>query len=629
MELNITNKVVGIPSRMGLSMNAKIQILGVVGSQGIFSPLSPSSAKKIFTPDGQIFAYNFFEHYSNLDHSAVCLHIKQKDSAYEEESYSSYVWDFTKDTTPYGDEAYIYPIGCISGDDADGNAKFAEKHKFTSGTHYAVCGNYLYRFSQKMSDASTVERWNMARDDFKTQNNEIILFVKDKYLILSDPVGKPTLIDKMSNEVLMYWLIDHILPGSYPALKPLLQAIPKYELLSSAQVLDGNSRIKLERLTRGIKLLETINYTTEQLDKLAQSPIFGDKIKSSIEAHEKEYVLKVEDKYADTFKKMKEMVDNSIAKEKEKVSQVIEVLEYQKNGLKKEIEDLEKSQKEKQAALDDLTLNYEVEQEKIKDIETRKETILGDFEIIKDVLALSRENDNKVGVVATPSVTNSNTVITPEFINTESDPVFDLSEDFRENVAVSLHHMGIAASETTLISLLAYNSVVLVPDSRLAYALIKATGRCYTMTAYVGIDWTSPKDLWDNGLSTLLHSCEKHPDVMHYLVLQNINLSYLPSYLQPLLDLVAGYTQYYPNTNVGFQENMRVICTVTPDKGIPMPENCLTNMGCYPKTGKLKNRDKDGADKIEGYLTPEILNSEDIDLVQSDYTSYLEVDEDE
>lgn len=626
MDFNIKNKVVGLPSRMGLSMNAKIQILGLIGTQGTFSPLSQSSAKKLFTPDGQIFAYNFFERYSNFDHSAVSLYIKQKDSAYDDDSYASYVWDFTKETLPYGDKAFIYPVGCISGNDADGNAKFAEKHRFTSGIHYAVCGNYLYRFSQKMSDASIVERWNMTKDDFKTQNNEIILYVKDKYIILSDPIGKPTLIDKMSNEVLMYWLIDHILPGSYPVLKPLLQAIPKDTLLSSVKVLDGNSRIKYERLSRGIKLLETINFTTEQLDKLAQSPLFGKIVNSSMEAHEKDYVLKVEDKYAETFKQMKAMVEDSITKEKEKATQVIEDLETQKHNLEKEIKDLENAKKEKEAALNDLNLNYEAEEEKIKNIEAHKATVLSDFKIIKEVLALGNEKES---IVATSDIIGKNVAIKPEFINTESDPIFDLSNDFRENVAASLHNMGIAASETMLVSLLTYYSVVLVPDSRLAYSLIKATGRCYTLTAYVGIDWTSPKDLWDNGLSTLLLSCKEHPDVMHYLVLQNINLSYLPSYLQPLLDLVNGYTQYYPNTNVGFQENMRIICTVAPDKGIPMPESCLANMGCYPKTGKLKNREKDEEHKIEGYLTPAILNSEDMDLMQSDYTSYLEGDDDE
>lgn len=592
-------EIIGIPHLYSsTSMHALIEVTGYVNSNGIYIPIKKKDAKEIFVPHGEVFAFNFFKKYKDLENSAISFSIKYKEDIYDKDFYTRYTLDLSKDTESFGEDAYIYPGGCISLTDAEKNNQFAEKHKFTTGLHYAVCNDNLFRFTQE----SYIERWNMQGVTFREQNKTNVLYVNNKYVILSEPIGKPTLVDKMSNEALMCWFFKYILPDRYPDLSPLLKSISMSELILSIQPLNESQRIMNDRLAKALDLLENVDITKKRLEDFAKSPLFSDIVHEAIKKHEQEYVKDFETKYTN------------------------------------ELKELEGKKQKFLSDIDILTLNYKTEEEKIKKLEIRKDSIISDFQIIKDVLSYgtnlevksANKDDRLEGtsktVFQSEKITRSSRDL--EFINSQSSPLTDYF-DFQDNVHAYTQRFGLNVSMSKITSLLADYKMLLVPDARIAYAIVKATERCYTTTAYVGIDWQSFKNLWESGLSDILQSSLQHPDVMHYLVIQNINLSYLPSYLQPLLDVIAGYTEYFPGTPICFPDNLKIISTIIAEKGIPLSESCLRMIGCYPKE-KVSEIPKvlDNYKNI-GYLSPEVLNAAADNAEESDYQSYLETNANE
>ena len=74
-----------------------------------------------------------------------------------------------------------------------------------------------------------------------------------------------------------------------------------------------------------------------------------------------------------------------------------------------------------------------------------------------------------------------------------------------------------------LISLLAYNHVLLIPDHRIVNAIIQATGNCCYMLEDVTPKWQTFEYVWANGLKRIVEHSWETPNEMHYYVLRNIN----------------------------------------------------------------------------------------------------------
>lgn len=622
------SKIVGIPVRMGATKHAMIRVKGYLSNNGSFVSLDWKAAKRYFAPSGEVFAPNFFEFCSDLVDYAVSFPIKLTSKAVLNDSDSKYIVSFLKDVRMFGKRADIFPIGSISSD-AEKNNEFAESHKFTDGTHYAVCGDYLYRFTNRQH----IERWNLRSEEFIKDNSNTIFQFHYGYILLCDPVGNPHFVDKMSNMTLMYWFLDHTLTNKYPDLKPLVNAIPRDELLKSVKILDAGKSLEYERIKRALDLLDTVKMTKEQIDSLSESPSFANLIRSTIDEYKQDYLKDIENKYS---KQLEELNDQYAQKEKEadakynvslqqkktEFEEVSTKLSVEKAKLSKEIEKLSLQREQLQSEVDELTLNSEIESEKIQQLSENKDKLINDFQIVKEVMSLLGGNTVK----SNETVSKEETDNTLEIVNITDNELTNF-EDFGDNLTEAFHGFGVAASSSRIMQLLVSYGIVLVPDIRIAYAITKATGKCYVKTAYVGVDWQSFKSLWESGLELLIQSCSEHPEVMHYLILQNVNLSYMPSYIQPLLDASEEFTLYFPGTTLIFPDNLRVICVPVKDKAIPMSENCLKRIGCYPK-GKVKDIEKSGKMDIQGFLSPDVLNNEIPEEEKNDYQSYKEEDDD-
>jgi hypothetical protein len=164
-------------------------------------------------------------------------------------------------------------------------------------------------------------------------------------------------------------------------------------------------------------------------------------------------------------------------------------------------------------------------------------------------------------------------------------------------------------SPQALARLLAKYLVVLCPSQTIAQALILASHKCRYMTEYVSAKWASFGDLCNNGLAYIVEKSKEEPDAIHFLLLQNINLSYLPNFLQPLADLQKGLITKFPATDIALPKNLRILCTVADDELIKMPATVLKYFGCIDKACQF---DTSSAmimadDANLGYLTAEEL----------------------
>lgn len=638
MEDDIRNyRIVGVPKPLGHSSNALFEVIGYIHSNGTYVPLKAKVVEQVFTPKGEVFAYDFYQKFSELEGKAVSFSVIEKKKTYTEGTYTNYVWDFSKETKPFGYEAYKYPANSIT-DDPESNDKFINANFNSNSTQYAICGNYLYRFTKENNEKGVFERWNMTREDFRRDNAGNIIYIgSKKCIILSEPIGKPDLIDRMSNLALMYLFLDYILPAKYPDLAPLIKAIPRDDLLKAVKETHGIQRIQNERIRRAIDLLDTVQLTKKQVDALANNPAFELLIKETIGKYSSEYLKNVKIKYSSDIdqlhneyeakkKDLEANLEESFKQKKKEFDSETSDLSADKKRLEESVKGLKKEKEQLTAEKETASRKYSEEVKKLESLKEQKDKIVDGFQVVKDVISLISKPSNDSDVV-TGTCSNNSSIVNVESLTTDGDELQDY-EDFEDNIKVAVQSMGVSASSSTLASLLAMNKIVLLPDSRLAYSLEKATGKCYATTVYVGIDWQSFNDLWTNGLSSIVSSCIEHEDVIHYLVLQNINLSYLPSYIQPLLDVADGYISSFPGYNKGFPDNLRILCIACDDKGIPLNESCLMRMGCYPKDKIKYNKEKTEMSDDIDYLTPELLNEADVMDVDNSYQSYLEDEDD-
>ena len=128
--------------------------------------------------------------------------------------------------------------------------------------------------------------------------------------------------------------------------------------------------------------------------------------------------------------------------------------------------------------------------------------------------------------------------------------------------------------------------VLLLPNMELAMSMVAAAGKSFYHIAYTSVAWKSFNDLWISGLSQMVAHCGVSPEIIHYYVLRNINLSCLSNYLQPLADLQEGYLTTFPNSDIQFPDNLRMILTISDEDLIPMSSRVLRAFGCITKEFK-------------------------------------------
>ena len=109
-----------------------------------------------------------------------------------------------------------------------------------------------------------------------------------------------------------------------------------------------------------------------------------------------------------------------------------------------------------------------------------------------------------------------------------------------------------------------------------------------------------------------------------------MNLSYIPSYIQPIVDVNLGLCDTIPVNGYKYPTNLRILGQISEDSLIPVSIYAIEHLGCSKKLKFVaKKPDFSTLDLPTGYLSPDMLNESQVKANSS--TTYVEdyISEDE
>lgn len=615
-------KVVGYVDFFAGNPNAKIEVVGYTDWRNNFTPLKESESLKLFPPYGKVFAHNFAERYYETKGTLVCISVIPNEKIGE--GYYAFIWNKSGGVYEFG--ARVKKLKGSFTANGQYNYSLLKESNLLDVDHdtFVSSGGAIYLIKADSQDR-LISYWKEGSLDTLTVNGR--LFVTD-----TAKGGEDGKIDITTDEQLQEWFMKNVLKKNWNQIfeektfrnvEPLLR-----EAFASSKGLDGlviSSRIKrLTHITRAL----TISF--EELNELKTLPWLKDSIEQSISVHRKAYLEEVEKEKAKELQEIRERYDMEILLAKEHA-------EEEEQRLKKLIGDIDETYQSKLAEQERLLQEKKVEaelleesiasrrkdfatfEESINRLEERKERIIEDFSVVKEVLGVGSHS-------SAPILQAENVTIEDLDIASDAIPVY---QAFIKSLENALKTNRLTSSMATDIgNQIALYKIMLVPDVAIAKVIAIASMKCRYALEYVSATWKSFADLWQNGLGQMVEECYRNEDIMHFLFLQNINLTYLPNYMMPLIDIQRDIVSMFPGVNKKFPANLRIICTLANDDVMPLAENCIKHMGCIDRS-----IEKDFYGRIEipentniGYLTPKVLEEAGKSLknIPNYYKSYLE-----
>ena len=445
--------------------------------------------------------------------------------------------------------------------------------------------------------------------------------------------GEDGKIDITTDEQLLEWYLKNVIKKNWGQVfeqktfrnvEPLIR-----DAISVSKGLDGlvvSSRIKrLTHITRALTL------SFEELNELSTLPWLKNTIEQTIAVHKSAFIEEVEKEKEKELKEIRERYDLEILIEEDRVKKEKQSLERQIDEIDKKYKskqaELEKQLQSKKSEVDLLDETYQNKknaisalEESILRLEKRKNEIIEDFSIVREVLGTS---DHSQPLDSSLSYHMEELSIAENAIH--------VYQAFIKSIENTLKANHISAVQSSVIGqqLVAFN-MLLVPDAAIAKAIIMASKKCRYLVEYVSATWKSFSDLWANGLGYIVDDCYKNEELMHFLILQNINLTYLPNYMMPLIDIQKGIVSKFPGTRTPYPKNLRILCTITNDEVMPLSQDCIQYIGCIEKSIAKEHYECiiESNDTNIGYLTPQVLaNASDLAKdVPNYYRLYLDND---
>ena len=587
-----------------LGDNATINVIGYCDDNlYVFHPLNNAEALELFPTRGKVFAYKFNIDYRHLKGCIVCLRVQPSNK----DDREKFVWDWGPEVIEYGQRIFTFK----------GDFTEDSQHNYdiltNNGLHDVNSDKLVYssgRVYQIIPDNNdrVLKYWEASSLDMVTVDGY-------KYFVGISLPKHYGLLDITNDEQLANWYLSKVVKKNWAG---IVQAQSfrnsesfLRELLSSQKDLDA-ATIE-NRLKRLLSIDTSISLMFDSLKDIAETPWFSEVVNRSISQEKEHLIEQLKNDNLEEIQKIKEYHDLELMQLEEEQKAKIEKLQQEIDEKRKdlevqersldaklqeknfEIELLDETAKEKQQAITTL-------EESIAKMNDRKASIIQDFSIIQEVLSTSVPQDKVAGIASSKQ-------FTLEEINYSANPITRFQAYVKSLEDVLKVNEAPKCSPQALARLLAKYLVVLCPSQTIAQSLIMASHKCRYMTEYVSAKWASFDDLWNNGLAYIVGKSNEEPETIHFLLLQNINLSYLPNYLQPLADLQKCLITKFPATDIPLPKNLRILCTVAEDELITMPASVLKHFGCIDKACQfdISSAMIMADDANLGYLTPEEL----------------------
>lgn len=560
-----------------LGDNATINVIGYCDDKHVFHPLNNAEALESFPTRGKVFAYRFNKNNSHFIGCIVRLRVQPSNK----DDREKFVWDWDDKVIEYGQR--IFTLKGELTEDSQHNYDILtnnELHDVNSNKLVYSSGR-VYQIIPDNNDR-VLKYWEASSLDMVTVDGY-------KYFVGISLPKHDGLLDITNDEQLANWYLSKVVKKNWTGIvRAQSFRNSEYflrELLSSLKNLD--SAIIENRLKRLLSIDTSISLMFDSLKDIAETPWFSEVVNRSISQEKEHLIEQLKNDNLQEIQKIKEDHDLELMQLEEEQKAKIEKLHQEIDEKRK---DLEAQERSLDAKLQEKTFEIELLDETVKEkqqaittleesiakMNDRKASIIQDFSIIQEVLSTSVPQDNVAGIVSSKQ-------FTLEEINYSANPITRFQAYAKSLEDVLKVNDAPKCSPQALARLLAKYLVVLCPSQTIAQSLIMASHKCRYITEYVSAKWASFDDLWNNGLAYIVGKSNEEPETIHFLLLQNINLSYLPNYLQPLADLQKGLITKFPATDIPLPKNLRILCTVAEDELITMPASVLKHFGCIAK----------------------------------------------
>jgi len=649
--------VVGVVRKPHLgSTNTLLDVVGISDrSTGEFIPLSKDEALKMFSTRGCVFAHDFFGKNMNFVNECVCIRVIPNANLTIING-DDFIWD--KSQTPY---VYAHKVKTLKsgllGFDGDSNHKYLEEAKLldSTDTEYLFSSNRIYRIEPRGARSRLLPYWDI------NDTSLAILEFNGKYFIYDNIISNPEgYVDIMNDEQLLEWFVKNVLKKEWSDIYENKDFKKIEDLVKNAlRKLKLPTDIYEHRLSKMASINSNLSLTFSELEDIGTSPWFADAVKAAMSEFADEYIEKVKaqnvaelrklqeehtfnigfenEKYSDELKKLKESFDLKVIENNINLLELDERIKEKKDELNTAEEKVEERIKDKKAELTRAENALKAVEETIVSkhnevvkLENRKASIIEDFSIIKEVMGMETNSN---------ATSCNNRKFYLEEVDQNDERAIPRVQPFKKNLESSLiTSLSPKVSVNEIVSRLATYNILLLPETSVVMGIVLATRRCKYLTEYVGVDWKSFNDLWENGLEFIVQECKKDDDMIHFLILQHINMSYIPSYMQPLFDLEMGLISKFPNSDLEYPSNLKILCTVSDDEVIPISRKTLELIGCVAigedislqeRVDRHKSLDINSAFAM-GYLTSSVMREfepEDAYILNNSVDSYINAEE--
>lgn len=567
------HKIIGVArKRFQGDKHATIYPLGYQDTNFHFQPFTTNMQKNIFMHNGTVFGPNFRDHLIN---KLILLQIQE----------SELKDDPTKDIylADYNSRIIEYEHTPIINTDED-SLKEAIKQGNCDSNYYKI-KNRIYHISYADLTKGIAKYWQVEDKLFEVNSN-MCRCDDDVFLIRGNidyPFGYSDIFTK--DEIIRY----------------IISLVKQYDITPENYIEISDSLIKTLGIPLDILksrfdaffkgLLPSIVLTHGNILDLASNHILSDVLQRSIKEYEEDYIKAFEDNYREAIDKIeatkvqktKEVEGECLRIEKEYISNL--------NVIKEDIKAQELKLKQVIDKIKTKTIEANAIDERFTAIELHKERLIEDFSIIQDVIGDRRQNS------PTPPL-----LINIQKTTSEGEEINDLetfcnhleahllkncslSDDIEDSIkdlkflSKNLARLFVATNRAHK-----HLSVIMLPNIIIFKSLIDAIGGYTLVSTSVGANWKSFDDLYNNGLQTMLKAANSNPKEIHILLLQHMNLSYIPSYMQPVDDILVGISNKLPgNHNItGIPPNLWIIGTRTTkdEEVIPISESNIKEYGC-------------------------------------------------
>ena len=604
--------------------NANIDIVGYVDRLNKYHHLNSKEINNTFPPKGRVFAHNFVQKYESFRNSLVCLAVMP--NAKDGEGLDSYIWD--KSVTVYEFGTKLKSLKANLNEDGENNFRIFQENDLieTESDKFILCGDKVY-YIKAQSRERLIPYWNISSLDI------IDTSFGKKYIPSSQLPEKDGCIDITNDDQLINWFMTKILRKHYSEIVAgeSFDVVEQYLVKAFNDMKNLTPNVHKSRLERIKRISTNFIMTLDELHAISDIPWVKNVIQQTVEAHKQSLISDTSAEYKDLLDKLKEEHETQIELEKIRYEEKLKELETQFNASASTISE---NEAKATAKLEEKKLEIEILDETIatkkKDVENveqlikkaneRKNDLISDFSIIKEVFGMGSP-------VSSPTLSKFSKTLNIESIDqvgTECMMYNAYKKSLEDTLkANKLPHQN----ASTIADMMAEYKLLLVHDGVYAMAIIHAAQKCYYGVEYVNVGWKSFDDLWTEGLQEMVQHCNNKPEQMHFLILQNINLSYLPNYLQPILDIQMGLSPDFP-CGIQFPDNLRILCTLDDGEVLPMSEKSLSYIGCIEKSSKEIHVSsiKTAYDERYGYLSPSKLMEgiEGLSNVPNFYKSYID-----